>query len=213
MRYFYDTEFLEDGETIELISIGIIAEDGRTYYAVSRRLTARTWRGWRLRRRIRKHTWLMENVISSLPKPHGDWNLHMPKSWMFNYHDPAVKPHKRIASEVRDFILGTEPDQLPHVELWAWYGAYDHVALSQLFGRMIDLPEGMPMWTNDLRQEAERLGAAKSMPEQPDGVHNALADARHNLVRAQYLDSLPRAKVDRCIASHCVEGDHIIALD
>src|SRR4051812_11038169 len=34
MKYFYDTEFLEDGQTIELISIGIVAEDGREYYAV-----------------------------------------------------------------------------------------------------------------------------------------------------------------------------------
>ena len=29
MRYFYDTEFIEDGRTIELISIGVAAEDGR----------------------------------------------------------------------------------------------------------------------------------------------------------------------------------------
>ena len=35
MRYFYDTEFIEDGNTIELVSIGIVAEDGREYYAVS----------------------------------------------------------------------------------------------------------------------------------------------------------------------------------
>lgn len=35
MRYFYDTEFIEDGHTIELISIGVVAEDGREYYAVS----------------------------------------------------------------------------------------------------------------------------------------------------------------------------------
>lgn len=35
VRYFYDTEFIEDGQTIELVSIGIVAEDGREYYAVS----------------------------------------------------------------------------------------------------------------------------------------------------------------------------------
>ena len=35
MRFFYDTEFIEDGETIELISIGIVGDDGREYYAVS----------------------------------------------------------------------------------------------------------------------------------------------------------------------------------
>jgi hypothetical protein len=33
LRYFLDTEFIEDGRTIELISIGIVCEDGREYYA------------------------------------------------------------------------------------------------------------------------------------------------------------------------------------
>lgn len=34
MKYFFDIEFLEDGRTIELISIGIVAEDGSEYYTV-----------------------------------------------------------------------------------------------------------------------------------------------------------------------------------
>lgn len=33
MKFFFDTEFYEDGRIIDLISIGIAAEDGRTYYA------------------------------------------------------------------------------------------------------------------------------------------------------------------------------------
>lgn len=35
MRYFFDTEFYEDGKTIDLVSIGIVAEDGRELYAVN----------------------------------------------------------------------------------------------------------------------------------------------------------------------------------
>jgi hypothetical protein len=188
MRIMYDCEFLEDGKTIELISIGIVAEDGREYYAVNRDMP---------KRKIRKHAWLMENVVPGLPRGHGDRRITMPKSWLFDYTDPTVKHRERIADEVADFLLGTDrhtTGQLPHVELWAWYGAYDHVALAQLWGPMSALPEGIPMWTNDLRQEAERIGAVKSMPKQPDGVHNALADARHNLVRAQYLDELTKEK-------------------
>ncbi|MGD6750965.1 3'-5' exoribonuclease domain-containing protein [Streptomyces sp. BH105] len=178
-RIFYDTEFLENGKTIDLISIGMVAEDGREYYAVNRNMP---------KRRIRNHEWLMTNVVPGLPKPHGDWNLYMPRTWLFNYRDPAVKQVPQIANEVREFILG-----VPDPQLWAWYGAYDHVALAQLFGRMIDLPDGVPMWTNDLRQECERLGNP-FLPEQPDGVHNALADARHNLVRARHLDEIARTR-------------------
>ena len=41
MKYFFDTEFHEYKkggftDTIELISIGLVAEDGREYYAISR---------------------------------------------------------------------------------------------------------------------------------------------------------------------------------
>ncbi|MFF9632954.1 3'-5' exoribonuclease domain-containing protein [Streptomyces fradiae] len=178
-RIFYDTEFLEDGRTIDLISIGMVREsDGAELYLVNRDMPVR---------KIRKHPWLMKNVVPGLPRPHGDRRNHMPQSWLFDYCDPLVKHRDRIAAEVRRFITDTSDPQL-----WAWYGAYDHVALAQLFGRMIDLPTGIPMWTNDLRQEAERLGNPQ-LPEQSAGVHNALADARHNLVRARFLDQLATA--------------------
>ena len=35
-RYFLDTEFIEDGKTIDLISIGIVCEDGRELYLANR---------------------------------------------------------------------------------------------------------------------------------------------------------------------------------
>ena len=34
-RYFYDTEFIEDGRIIDLVSIGVVDEHGREYYAIS----------------------------------------------------------------------------------------------------------------------------------------------------------------------------------
>lgn len=176
MRYWYDTEFLEDGRTIDLISIGIVAEDGREYYAVNDEATS-----GRLERRIRRHDWLMANVVPSLPKPYGDWNNHMPKSWLFDYNSPLVKPYTRIADEVREFLLGADSP-----ELWADYGAYDHVALCWLWGPMIELPSGLPMFTNDIQQEARRLGVT-DLPQQDEGLHNALADARHCRTRWEFL--------------------------
>lgn len=178
MRYFYDTEFIEDGRTIDLISIGIVADDGREYYAVSNDTT----RG-RLNRRIRRHEWLMANVVPSLPKPYGDWNNHMPKSWLFDYSSPLVKPRSAIASEVAAFLLAADEP-----ELWADYGAYDHVALCQLWGTMMDLPSGIPMFTNDIQQEAAELGMSEEgLPQQTSGQHNALEDARHCKVRWQAI--------------------------
>lgn len=180
MRYFYDTEFIEDGRTIDLISIGIVAEDGGEYYAVNRDITA-----GRLERRIRRHDWLMANVVPSLPQPHGDWILNMPKTWLFDYRSPLVKPSETIASEVMTFLRHSQQG-VDVAELWADYAAYDHVALCQLWGPMVDLPFGIPMFTNDIQQEAARLCVA-DLPQQADGVHNALADARHCRVRWEFL--------------------------
>jgi hypothetical protein len=168
MRFFYDTEFLEDGKTIALISIAIVAEDGSEYYAVN---SQAPWG------RIKKHPWLMENVVPHLPHGHGDWRNHMPRNWAVDFADSRVKPKKQIAEEVALFLRGPVEPWWP-IELWAWYAAYDHVALAQLWGRMIDLPEGIPMWTNDLRQEVARLGDP-DLPAQKGGEHDALADARH----------------------------------
>lgn len=174
-RYFYDTEFLEDGRSIDLISIGIVCEDdGREYYAVNRNAP------WR---RIQRHQWLMDNVVPGLPHGSGDRQFYMPKRWVVDFVDPLVRPKRVIADQVRDFLLADGGDSR---ELWAWYAAYDHVALCQLWGAMIDLPDGIPMYTGDLKQECDRLGNPP-LPEQPAGEHNALADARHNAVRARAL--------------------------
>lgn len=170
----YDLEFLEDGRTIELISIGMVADDGREYYAVNADMPVK---------RIRKHAWLMENVVPHLPRGHGDGRNHLPRRWLVDYFDPLVKSRKTIATEVAAFIQAT-----PEVELWADYGAYDHVALCQFWGPMIALPDGVPMYTNDIQQEARRLGVASDdLPKQDAGLHNALADARHNQTVRRWL--------------------------
>ena len=63
LRYFYDCEFLETGSSIDLISIGIVTEDGsREYYAVNLEINA-----GKLHSAIRRHRWLMDNVVPHLP--------------------------------------------------------------------------------------------------------------------------------------------------
>lgn len=207
-RVFYDTEFLEDGRTIELISIGLITDDGRSYYAVNGDLDDSSRRDPDLRGgyigktpwdRIVEHDWLVRNVVPHLPltgRPvatlggvfGGKANA---RGMQLDHTNSDVKPRQVIANEVRDFIQAAGPD----VELWAWYGAYDHVALCQLWGRMIELPDGVPMYTNDLRQERRRLGDPE-MPKQAAGEHNALADAVHNRDMARFLDQYAEEHTD-----------------
>ena len=177
MRIYYDTEFIEDGRTIDLISIGMVAEDGRELYLINEAIATDT----SLYDRIARHPWLMANVVPHLPMaPRGD---HLP-AYVVPLHagerggrfgldldDRSVMPVRQLRKEVRHFVQAT-----PDVELWAWYGAYDHVCLAQMFGPMVNLPKGFPMWTNDLKQEVQRRGNPQ-LPAQDGVEHNALADA------------------------------------
>jgi len=205
LRIFYDTEFIESGPNhpLDLISIGMVAEDGREYYAVSNSFSME---------RLVRNPWLVENVWPSLPKIHGDARNriatrtvlgaqraeHRILTDLFDWNAPEVKARAVIAREIADFVLGADREHtrtLPYVELWADYGAYDHVALCQLWGTMAGLPEGMPMFTHDLRQEIARLGLKETdLPQQASGRHDALADARHNLAIATYLDHIAARK-------------------
>jgi hypothetical protein len=51
---------------------------------------------------------------------------------------------------------------------------------------MSDLPDGIPMFTLDLKQEHVRQGSPE-LPKQDSNEHHALADARYNVVIAKTL--------------------------
>ncbi len=89
MRYFYDTEFIEDGTTIELVSIGVVAEDGREYYAVSTDFNG-----------TRANQWVRENVLDKLPSPQNE----------------AWKSSETIRKELFDFL--TKDGQKPELWAW-----------------------------------------------------------------------------------------------
>jgi hypothetical protein len=184
VRYTYDTEFIDNGSTIELLSIGIVAEDGREYYAVisDPKVIERAWNAM-----SGGEYWLRKNVLNSFPIKQGPITSTK-NSWAPDDSHPdwdKRRTREEMAREVHDFLRYDSSTP----EYWAWYAAYDHVALSQLFGRMIDLPLGLPMYTNDIKQEHRRLGYPR-IPEQLEGAHNALSDARWNMDTLHYLEAL-----------------------
>lgn len=58
MKIYFDTEFMEDGVTIELLSIGLVREDGQTYYAEPAEAD-----------RSKANPWVKENVLPYLTGP------------------------------------------------------------------------------------------------------------------------------------------------
>ncbi|GAB3477248.1 polyadenylate-specific 3'-exoribonuclease AS [Amycolatopsis cihanbeyliensis] len=162
MRFFYDTEFIEDGVTIDLVSIGVVDARGREFYAVSTDFDPG-----------KAGPWVRENVLPKLPSP----------------GDPAWRSRARIRSDLLEFF-GKPPGG---IELWAWFAAYDHVALAQLWGPMPALPRQLPRFTRDLRQRWEDVGKPK-LPTPPEDAHDALADARHNLERWRIIEKVSRTR-------------------
>lgn len=177
MKIYYDTEFLEDGHTIDLVSIGMFREDGKEYYAIN---AGMPWT------RVMEHKWLAKNVVPHLPTTVNN------NGRVLDLADPKVKPIGQIAEEVKLFIQETGPD----AELWAWYAAFDHVVLSWLWGPMAQMPPGIPAHTRDIKQEYAKYGNPRA-PLQHGLEHHALADAKHNKVRHDFIMTIEHERLTR----------------
>lgn len=155
MRYWFDTEFIDDGYTIDLISIGIVAEDGRELYLENSECDL-----------YRASPWVRENVIPHLTA---------------NALDRAA-----IATHARNFM---DHERYGKPEVWAYYAAYDWVVFCQLFGTMMDLPIGWPMFCRDVMQLCDELGNPQ-LPKQTSTEHHALADALWTREAWEFLQSV-----------------------
>ena len=250
MKYFLDTEFLEGtqkkwfGETkptIDLISIGIVAEDGREYYAISKDFNLKeAWNRYDLVKYgfrdcgmtpiYKKVYWIRENVLKPIfielrAKEVEEYNiakrinviLDFPTySFCFKEFKRLIKKYgktnKQIAEEIKDFIENPpgiyQQITLDENKFYGYYADYDWVVFCWLFGKMIDLPKGFPMYCIDLKQMMDEvikkpviggtifgyrnitdLKNDSNYPKQTN-EHNALADARWNYELYKFLNTL-----------------------
>lgn len=194
MKYFIDTEFIEGFHKpwfgkrrhfIDLISIGLVREDGYTYSAISSE--------WRYKD---ADEWVKKNVVIPLyiSTVHGDARNGCDAS---NFHRAGFGlPNEVIAKDLRSTFEYDVYINSP-IEIYGYFSDYDWVLFCSLFGRMIDLPKGMPMYCRDLKQmmdekislqeiatigydaAVERLKQRVGYPPQLD-QHNALVDALWN---------------------------------
>lgn len=175
-RIYIDFEFLEDGKTIDPISVGLVGPDERDYYAVN-------WDApWD---KVFTHDFLSRNVCPHLPlrpevrawwKPGqmSYFHTHTNANSLLDQDDASVKPKWVIANEVREFILG-----YPNPKLWGDEPCFDHVALAWLFGDMTRWPFSDQFSTYNIQQDLDGLGN----PELDYDIshlrpHHALDDAR-----------------------------------
>ena len=173
MKYFLDTEFIEGFKKplfgkrrhfIDLISIGIVAEDGREYYAVSNEFNTKDADNWVRKNVIDKIEVQLFQQQNTFAKYHFNFNL---KELLKQFG----KSNKQIAEEIIQFVFNKEYQNFKQdrkefhqrtkeygwniktpIEFYGYYADYDWVLFCSLFGRMIDLPKGFPMYCKDLKQ-------------------------------------------------------------
>lgn len=178
MRLFFDCEFIDRGDAgIELLSIGIVREDGATYYAepAEARLT-------------HMNAFVAEHVVPHLVSQ----RTHTLDNDLARTH--TVKPRRQIADEIAEFA-GEDP------RWYAYVDHYDWVCLSGLYGSLVDRPVSWPWGSVNLHTLAGLAGvdAEEEMlseeqltapplavtvghdlwvgPPLPAGAHHALAGA------------------------------------
>lgn len=143
MKYFIDTEFIESFHKpmfgkrrhfIDLISIGIVAEDGREYYAISKEYNFKD-----------ASEWVQENVITQIYREQTPvWKQQYMDLKTFHKYIPDGKTNSTIAHDIINFCGATNFINVDGVteqsEFYGYYSDYDWVLFCSLFGTMMNLP-------------------------------------------------------------------------
>jgi hypothetical protein len=193
MKYFLDTEFIEGtqkkwfGETkptIDLISIGIVCEDGREYYAISKDFNIKeAWNRYDWKRKkvndgiagAYKVYWIRENILkpiwvekckegfsfkNSTMTPYGIKTLFTYKNFkkLINKYG---KTNKQIAEEIKDFVYKSS-ECSNNIKLWGkqiqpeFYGYYcDYDWV--VFCWLFGKMIDLPMYCIDLKQTLDSI--------------------------------------------------------
>lgn len=169
MRLYFDTEFTGLHKDTSLISIGIVAENGKMFYA---ELTDYN--------KSQIDVWIQENVIDNL--------------WLKNL--TSIYPDKNLTtclgpSDMLKYSLTKWLQQFDKIEIWSDCLSYDWVLFNNIFGTAFDIPDNVYYIPFDIstafkmknidpdisREEFTKDWLKENPFNIPGGKHNALWDA------------------------------------
>lgn len=176
MNLYFDTEFTGLHKDTTLISIGIISEDGRTFYAELNDYDE-----------SQIDDWLQENVIDNLylgkifgPEGFESRNLitNEEGTKILSYDFIIKDSMEMVATELKRWI-----EQFDDIKIWSDCLAYDWVLFNHLFGHAFNLPKNIYYIPFDICTLFEIKGIDPDISREEfvtgvDGIkHNALYDA------------------------------------
>lgn len=164
MKIFFDTEFTGLHKDTTLISIGLISENGDTFYAEFNDYD-----------KTQIDEWLKENVINNLIIPN-------------EYEKQLVNTFKGNKQYIKE-NLQIWLNQFDNIEIWSDCLAYDWVLFNDIFGHAFNIPKNIYYIPFDICTLFKLKGINPDVNrEEFAGIegnkHNALCDAK--IIKACY---------------------------
>jgi hypothetical protein len=172
-KIFFDTEFTGLHQNTTLISIGLVAESGETFYAEFADYD-----------QSQVDEWIDENVISKLHLPIGTLDMVNDSEWK------GRGPKEFILPALRSWLAKFE-----QIEIWSDCLSYDWVLFCQLFGHAFKIPKNVYYIPFDICTlfkvkgidpdiSREQFAFGEVYQEVLNKKHNALQDA--NIIKMCY---------------------------
>lgn len=168
MILFLDTEFTGLFQNTELISLALVSNDGRYFYAEFNDYDTASLSNWHKEN-------VLPFLVSNLSKP-----IDFPQSVTYHFGDT-----KTIVEKLKRWLK-----QWSKIKIWADVPAYDWVLFCELFGGALYLPPNIHFILRDLATFFELKGYDPNIErfsfieedfasefKIPLNKHNALADA------------------------------------
>ena len=184
MKLFFDTEFTGLHQGTTLISLGIVSEDDRTFYAEFSDYDQNSL-----------EEWIRNNVIANLlfsPAPAGQM-----EHFKWSRSKPDVPLSKMSNMELRGSavdirqLLDNWLKQFEQIEIWSDCLAYDWVLFNQIWGHAFNIPKNIYYIPFDICTLFKIKGInpdinREEFAEMTENAekHNALWDAR--VIKACY---------------------------
>ncbi|MCY9007179.1 3'-5' exoribonuclease domain-containing protein [Peribacillus frigoritolerans] len=172
MKIFFDTEFTGLHKDTTLISIGLVSENGETFYAELNDYD-----------KSQIDEWLQENVIDNLLFNHTD--IIIPRGSVHSLQYFSMKSNKEeVGGYLKNWLK-----KFDTVEIWSDCLSYDWVLFNDLFGHAFNIPKNVYYIPFDICTMFKLKGIDPDISREEfagiDGAkHNALHDAK--VIKACY---------------------------
>ncbi len=176
IRIFLDTEFTGLQQETTLISLALVTENGKEFYAEFTDYN-----------KNQVSDWILNNVIANLFLTEKNQNRNLEKIYIKgNTHE--IKSALLIWLNQFPVIKDKDDNIIPNIEIWADVPHYDWVLFCELFGGALNIPKQIHYICRDLATFLETKNIDISKPrielidknKLPENLnrHNALFDAK-----------------------------------